>query len=226
MIPPVFEKYFEDKDDKNLQENNANCSDIFLIKIDNGERKEINFNLNGLNSTIKIIMLIGENCDVNIKKILLQDGEDTGSVDFVTLVEKGTKLKIDDIVFSSNYSKIEIFERIFSLQEENDVKINIKSAAKDKSKIFCEAFAFIDEKSEKTNLNVKEEGMIFDNAKIDFLPKLKIENNDVTAGHSAFIKKFTEEEMFYLQSRGLNKEQGEKLLLEGFLEGLDLNNIF
>ena len=92
MIPPVFEKYFEDKDDKNLQENNANCSDIFLIKIDNGERKEINFNLNGLNSTIKIIMLIGENCDVNIKKILLQDGEDTGSVDFVTLVEKGTKM--------------------------------------------------------------------------------------------------------------------------------------
>lgn len=48
-------------------------------------------------------------------------------------------------------------------------------------------------------------------------PNLYIDEYDVIASHSAWIGSFKEEEIFYLQSRGINKEEATKLLIKGFL---------
>ena len=58
------------------------------------------------------------------------------------------------------------------------------------------------------NLNDKE-------CKIN--PNLLIEENDVVANHSAIIGKFSEEEIFYLMSRGISKKEATNLLIKGFL---------
>ena len=48
-------------------------------------------------------------------------------------------------------------------------------------------------------------------------PNLLIEEYSVTANHSAQIGSFKEEELFYLQSRGITKEKATNLLIKGFL---------
>ena len=48
-------------------------------------------------------------------------------------------------------------------------------------------------------------------------PNLYIDEYDVVANHSAWIGSFKEAEIFYLQSRGINKEEAIKLLIKGFL---------
>ena len=48
-------------------------------------------------------------------------------------------------------------------------------------------------------------------------PVLLIENNDITANHSAFIGNFDEEAVFYLMSRGITKSECYHLLVKGFL---------
>ena len=48
-------------------------------------------------------------------------------------------------------------------------------------------------------------------------PNLYIDCNDVSANHSALVGNFSKDELFYLQSRGLNKNDAIKLLLSGFL---------
>lgn len=55
------------------------------------------------------------------------------------------------------------------------------------------------------------------NNKCNINPNLLIEENDVTANHSALIGKFNEREIFYLMSRGIRKEDAIKLLTKGFL---------
>ena len=50
-------------------------------------------------------------------------------------------------------------------------------------------------------------------------PILLIDEFDATAKHSAFIGKFKEEEVFYMQSRGIKKKDAYDLLLKGFLIG-------
>ncbi len=54
-------------------------------------------------------------------------------------------------------------------------------------------------------------------------PILLIDENDVEANHSALIGKFSDEELFYLMSRGISKENALNLLVKGFLK-LDINN--
>jgi len=56
-------------------------------------------------------------------------------------------------------------------------------------------------------------------------PNLFIDEYDVIANHSAFIGKFKEEELFYLESRGLSEAESINLLVKGFLlSNLELSN--
>lgn len=48
-------------------------------------------------------------------------------------------------------------------------------------------------------------------------PELEIENNEVKASHSASVGKIDEGQLFYLESRGVEKRQAEKLIIKGFL---------
>lgn len=59
--------------------------------------------------------------------------------------------------------------------------------------------------------------MLSDQARSDANPILLIDENDVTAGHAASIGQVDPEDMYYLMSRGLDKETAERLVILGFL---------
>ena len=61
------------------------------------------------------------------------------------------------------------------------------------------------------------------NNKCEIKPILYIDSFDVEASHSALIGKFSDEEMFYIQSRGIDYNSALKLLITGFLTS-DINN--
>ena len=59
--------------------------------------------------------------------------------------------------------------------------------------------------------------MLSDKARGDANPILLIDENEVTAGHAASVGRVDPEEMYYLMSRGLRKEDAERLVIRGFL---------
>ncbi|WEV60286.1 Fe-S cluster assembly protein SufD [Streptococcaceae bacterium ESL0729] len=59
--------------------------------------------------------------------------------------------------------------------------------------------------------------MLSDKARSDANPILLIDENDVTAGHAASIGQVDPEDMYYLQSRGLDTDTAERLVIRGFL---------
>ena len=54
-------------------------------------------------------------------------------------------------------------------------------------------------------------------ARGDANPILLIDEHDVMAGHAASVGKIDEAQMYYLMSRGLPKEEAERLIIHGFL---------
>lgn len=56
-------------------------------------------------------------------------------------------------------------------------------------------------------------------------PNMYIDEKDVIATHSSIIGTFNEEDIFYLNTRGINKEDSIKLLNRGFLLGNTKINI-
>ncbi|MDN6689743.1 MAG: Fe-S cluster assembly protein SufD [Lactococcus sp.] len=59
--------------------------------------------------------------------------------------------------------------------------------------------------------------MLSDKARSDANPILLIDENDVTAGHAASIGQVDPEDMYYLMSRGIDKDTAERLVVRGFL---------
>ncbi len=57
----------------------------------------------------------------------------------------------------------------------------------------------------------------FSDKKSEIRPNLYVEEYDVSANHSALIGRFSEEELFYLMSRGISEKEASRLLLKGFL---------
>jgi Fe-S cluster assembly protein SufD len=66
----------------------------------------------------------------------------------------------------------------------------------------------------QTNRNI----VLSDEAKADSIPNLEIENNDVRCSHAASVGPVSEDELFYLQSRGIPREEGERLIVTGFFQ--------
>ena len=75
-----------------------------------------------------------------------------------------------------------------------------KGASESKSKVVCDAL-LLDEESRS-----------------DTYPTIRIGEDDVDVGHEATVSKVGEEQIFYLQSRGLDEEEASKMIVNGFIE--------
>jgi len=74
------------------------------------------------------------------------------------------------------------------------------NAKNSKSKVVCDAL-LLDEASRS-----------------DTYPTMKIDHQDVTIEHEATVSKIGDEQLFYLQSRGIGKTQAESMIVNGFIE--------
>lgn len=59
--------------------------------------------------------------------------------------------------------------------------------------------------------------MLSEKARGDANPILLIDEDDVTAGHAASVGKVDPMQLFYLMSRGISKQEAERLVIHGFL---------
>jgi Fe-S cluster assembly protein SufD len=66
----------------------------------------------------------------------------------------------------------------------------------------------------QTNKNL----LLSQQARVDTKPQLEIYADDVKCAHGAAVGQIDQEELFYLQARGINPELGRNLLTYGFAE--------
>jgi Fe-S cluster assembly protein SufD len=62
--------------------------------------------------------------------------------------------------------------------------------------------------------------LLFDNARGRSVPSLEIDENDLKAGHASTVGRPDEEQLFYLQSRGLTEAEAIELIVSGFFKPL------
>jgi len=71
----------------------------------------------------------------------------------------------------------------------------------------------------ESSVSVDCDALLIDDGSIsDTQPYMKIENNEVDIVHEARVGKIGDDEIFYLMSRGLSKEQSMQMVVSGFIE--------
>ena len=69
--------------------------------------------------------------------------------------------------------------------------------------------------------NVVCDALILDPAsRSDTYPYIEVEEKDVQIEHEASVSKIGEEQLFYLQSRGLTEAEASSMIVSGFIEPL------
>lgn len=78
---------------------------------------------------------------------------------------------------------------------------------------------FVREGAQKTDaMQTNKNLLLSPEARVDTKPQLEIYADDVKCAHGAAVGQIDEEELFYLQARGMNPELGRSLLTYGFAE--------
>jgi Fe-S cluster assembly protein SufB len=60
--------------------------------------------------------------------------------------------------------------------------------------------------------------LLDEHSRSDTYPTIRIGEDDVDVGHEATVSKIGEEQVFYLQSHGIDEEEASKLIVNGFIE--------
>lgn len=95
---------------------------------------------------------------------------------------------------------------------------SVKGIAADKSKAVVNVRVAVHENacksvSEQSNHNL----LMSSTAEVDTKPELEIYNDDVKAAHGATVGQLDDDALFYLQARGLSREQAESVLRFAFV---------
>lgn len=99
----------------------------------------------------------------------------------------------------------------------NDILVD--GILKDGSSSACRGLIKIEKQAQKTNSHLANHILkLGEKTLANSIPSLKIDANDVKAGHGATVGQINEEHIFYLMARGLSRQEAERLIIEGFFE--------
>jgi Fe-S cluster assembly protein SufB len=126
-----------------------------------------------------------------------------------------------EVVFGNNEQSFDISTNVNHEKPSTEGKVIEKSILKNKSKSLFKGMIRIKEEAAKSKSFLSGRSILLDEgAKSDAIPGLEIFTNDVKATHSASVAQIDEEQIFYLQTRCLDREESERIIVEGFLEPL------
>jgi Fe-S cluster assembly protein SufD len=94
-----------------------------------------------------------------------------------------------------------------------------KGALRDHSHTVYSGLIRVNEGAAKTDAYQANRNLVLsDEAKADSKPELEILNNDVRCTHGSTVGQIDDEQLFYLQARGINRHEAERLIVKGFFE--------
>jgi Fe-S cluster assembly protein SufB len=102
---------------------------------------------------------------------------------------------------------------------ETTSKIVSKSISKDGGRTSYRGLVRVEEGAYGCRSHVQCDALILDDHSVsDTYPYMEIGAQDATIGHEATVSRVADEQLFYLQSRGLSEEAAMGLIVNGFIE--------
>ncbi|MFD1066424.1 Fe-S cluster assembly protein SufB [Oceanobacillus locisalsi] len=94
-----------------------------------------------------------------------------------------------------------------------------KSISKKGGKVSYRGLVHFGRKAEGARSNIECDTLIMDNESTsDTIPYNEILNDNISLEHEAKVSKVSEEQLFYLMSRGLTEEEATEMIVMGFIE--------
>jgi Fe-S cluster assembly protein SufB len=123
------------------------------------------------------------------------------------------------IAFAGEGQDIDTGAKVYHNAPDTKSTIESKSIAKDGGRTNYRGLVHIADGAEDSKTNVECDALMFDNESTsDTMPYMEINESKVDVAHEATVGKIGDEDVFYLQSRGLDDDDAKQMIVSGFIE--------
>jgi Fe-S cluster assembly protein SufB len=137
----------------------------------------------------------------------------------VYLLGKGAHGEVLSIAFANQGQHLDAGAKMIHVAPHTSSVITNKSISKGGGRTTYRGLLKIASGAVGSKANVVCDALILDEESAsDTVPYIEIEEDDVSVGHEATVSKVSEEQLFYLQSRGINQAQASSMIVSGFIE--------
>jgi len=137
----------------------------------------------------------------------------------VVLRGRGAKGMVLSIAVAGKGQHQDAGAKMTHLAPDTTSTIVSKSISKHGGKVTYRGLASFGRNSEGSKANIKCDTLILDNQSTsDTIPYNEILNDNITLEHEATVSKVSEDQLFYLMSRGLSEAEATQMIVMGFIE--------
>ncbi|GLX65683.1 Fe-S cluster assembly protein SufB [Paenibacillus glycanilyticus] len=137
----------------------------------------------------------------------------------VILKGRGAKGMVLSIAVAGKGQHQDAGAKMLHLAPDTTSTIVSKSISKHGGKVTYRGLASFGRNSEGSKSNIKCDTLILDNESTsDTIPYNEIMNDNITLEHEATVSKVSEDQLFYLMSRGLSEAEATQMIVMGFIE--------
>ncbi|MCO5223301.1 MAG: Fe-S cluster assembly protein SufB [Thermomicrobiales bacterium] len=137
----------------------------------------------------------------------------------VWLMEEGARGEILSVAFASDGQHQDAGGKVVHVAPNTSSQIISKSISKGTGRSSYRGLVKVYKGAEGVRSNVVCDALLLDEtSKTDTYPYIEIEEERVSVGHEATVSKVAEEQIFYLQSRGLSEDEAMSMIVNGFIE--------
>lgn len=148
---------------------------------------------------------------------LYNGGSHTRVRNYIDANSDMSNVDVTEIVFGSGTQKFDIATKILNAGRESNASLETKAALMDTSFCIMKGYAKIAKGASNSRSYVHERGILLDKgAKVDGLPDMSVDENNVKATHSSATAPVDIDTVFYLMSKGINETGVKKLIVNGF----------
>ncbi len=141
----------------------------------------------------------------------------TGELQIV-LDKKGMELEIVGRFQTRGIEVKKLNIRIVHRAPNTTANTTLKGVAWDQSQLKLSGTIVIEKSAQQTQSFLRESILLLSQkAKAEAIPNLEILANDVKCSHAATISNVSEDQVFYVMSRGLTRKKAEEIIVDGFL---------
>ncbi|MGD9636395.1 MAG: Fe-S cluster assembly protein SufB [Pirellulales bacterium] len=139
----------------------------------------------------------------------------------VYMMEPGARGEILSIAFASKGQHQDAGAKVVHCAPHTKSRIISKSISKNGGRSSYRGLCKVQDGAVGSKSNVVCDALILDPAsRSDTYPYIEVEEQDVQIEHEASVSRIGEEQLFYLQSRGLTDAEASSMIVSGFIEPL------
>ena len=147
----------------------------------------------------------------------LLGGRMTKTNSYFGLDGPGAQVYVHGFMFGDTTQHFDLHTLQKHLKDHTTSDLLIKCALKDRARSVYQGLIQVSEGAQRTDAYQANRNLLLSSkARADSIPGLEILANDVRCTHGATIGEVDSEQLYYLMSRGLPRNQAQRLIVEGF----------